>query len=167
MAYCLGFAGYSDSGKTTLIARLLVEMKYRGHRIGVMKHDAHGHYKEVQGADSTVFVERDADVVVTISPNALHVYEKMESPCLEEQLAAYDHLDYIFIEGFKKEKHPKIGVYRTIEQKELLKGLAPSLIAVATDLTNVDDDLALPRLNLNDIRGIADFIEQFFVNCQF
>lgn len=167
MAHSIGFAGFSNSGKTTLIAKLLVEMKHRGHRIAVMKHDAHGHYKEAQGADSSIFVERGADAVVTLSPNGVHMYEKKENPSLEEQLAAYGHLDYIFIEGFKKEKHPKIGVYRTIEQKDLLKGLAPSLIAVATDLTNLDDDFSLPRLNLNDIRGIADFIEQFFVNCQF
>ncbi|CAH1199578.1 Molybdopterin-guanine dinucleotide biosynthesis adapter protein [Paenibacillus allorhizoplanae] len=167
MAHCLGFAGFSNSGKTTLVAKLIVEMKQRGHRIAVMKHDAHGHYKEAQGADSTVFVETGADAVVTLSPNGVHIYEKNESPSLEEQLVAYAHLDYIFIEGFKREKHPKIGVYRTIEQKELLKGLAPSLIAVATDLTILEGDFTLPHFNLNDIRGIADFIEQFFMNCQF
>lgn len=167
MAHCLGFAGFSNSGKTTLVAKLIVEMKHRGHQIAVMKHDAHGHYKEAQGADSTIFVEKGADVVVTLSPNAIHVYQKKEIPNLEEQLVAYAHLDYIFIEGFKREKHPKIGVYRTIEQKELLKGLAPSLIAVATDHTILEADFALPQFNLNDIRGIADFIEQYFMNCQF
>ncbi|KRF03861.1 hypothetical protein ASG89_03660 [Paenibacillus sp. Soil766] len=167
MAHYLGFAGFSNSGKTTLVAKLVIEMKLRGHRIAVMKHDAHGHYKEAQGADSTVFVETGADVVVTLSPNAIHVYEKKETTCLEEQLVAYDHLDYIFIEGFKKEKHPKIGVYRTIEQKGLLEGRAPGLIAVATDLTDLEDTFALPQFNLNDIGGIADFIEQYFMNCQF
>ncbi|NQX61544.1 molybdopterin-guanine dinucleotide biosynthesis protein B [Paenibacillus qinlingensis] len=167
MAHCLGFAGYSNSGKTTLIAKLIVEMKRRGYQIAVMKHDAHGHYKEAQGADSTIFVETGADVVVTLSPNGVHIYEEREAPSLEEQLAAYAHLDYIFIEGFKREKHPKIGVYRTIEQKELLKGLAASLIAVATDLNFPEEDFALPQFNLNDIRGIVDFIEQYFMNCQF
>jgi molybdopterin-guanine dinucleotide biosynthesis protein B len=165
MAHCLGFAGYSNSGKTTLVAKLIIEMKYRGHRIAVMKHDAHGHYKEAKGADSTVFAESGAEVVVTLSPDAIHVYEQRETPSLEEQLLAYAHLDYIFIEGFKREKHPKIVVYRTIEQREMIKVLVPTPIAVATDLAHVDDDLAHPRFNLNDICGIADFIEQYFMDC--
>lgn len=167
MAYCLGFAGFSNSGKTTLVAKLIIEMKHRGHRIAVMKHDAHGHYKEAEGADSTIFSKSGADVVVTLSPDAIHVYEKKETPSLDEQLLAYAHLDYIFIEGFKKEKHPKIAVYRTIEQREMMKGLLPSPIAVATDLVNLEDDFLHPRFNLNDISGIADFIEQYFVDYQF
>ncbi|MDR6548930.1 molybdopterin-guanine dinucleotide biosynthesis protein B [Paenibacillus qinlingensis] len=167
MAYCVGFAGFSNSGKTTLVAKLTIEMKLRGHRIAVMKHDAHGHYKEAKGADSTIYAESGADVVVTLSPDALHVYEKKEAPTLEEQLLAYAHLDYIFIEGFKREKHPKIAVYRTIEQREMIREVVPSPIAVVTALSNLEDDFAYPRFNLNDICGIADFIEQNFVDCQF
>ena len=120
MAHCIGLAGYSDSGKTTLLSKLVVEMKCRGHRVAVMKHDAHGHYKEAAGADSTAFVEAGADVVVTVSPGAVHVYEQKSYHALEEQLNAYRHLDYIFIEGFKREKHPKIAIYRTIEQSKIL-----------------------------------------------
>ena len=89
MAHCIGFAGYSGSGKTTLVAKLIVEMKQRGYRIAVMKHDAHGHYKEAAGTDSTTFVESGADAVVTLSPNGIHVFEQRRNPSLEEQLSAY------------------------------------------------------------------------------
>ena len=168
MAHCLGFAGFSNSGKTTLVAKLIVEMKHRGHRIAVMKHDAHGHYKEAQGADSTFSSSQVPTLWLHLSPDGIHIYEKKETPSLEEQLVAYAHLDYIFIEGFKREKHPKIAVYRTIEQREMIKGLVPSPIAVATDLDNSEDEFShFHRFNLNDIRGIADFIEQYFMDCQF
>lgn len=167
MAHCLGFAGYSNSGKTTLLAKLVIEMTRRGHRIAVMKHDAHGHYKEAEGADSTAFVQAGAEAVVTISPDAVHVYEKRQAPNLDEQLLAYDHLNYVFIEGFKREKHPKIAVFRTIEQREILKSLVPSAIAVATDMDMSDANGLQPQLDLNDIAGIADFIEQYFRDCQF
>ena len=53
MAHCIGFAGYSGQRKNNLVAKLIVEMKRRGYRIAVMKHDAHGHYKEAAGTDST------------------------------------------------------------------------------------------------------------------
>ncbi|MNG13751.1 molybdopterin-guanine dinucleotide biosynthesis protein B [compost metagenome] len=86
---------------------------------------------------------------------------------MEEQLLAYAHLDYIFIEGFKKEKHPKIVVYRTMEQKEMIEALVPGAIAAASDLALHDQDGRHPIFNLNDISGIADWIEQFFKNCQF
>ncbi|OCT12735.1 molybdopterin-guanine dinucleotide biosynthesis protein B [Paenibacillus pectinilyticus] len=167
MAHCLGFAGYSNSGKTTLVAKLVVEMKQRGHRIAVMKHDAHGHYKEAEGADSTAFVQAGADVVVTLSPCAVHIYEQKAEASLEEQLLVYAHLDYIFIEGFKKEKHPKIAVYRTLEQQELIKEQVPDPIAVATNLHILGNDAAQPWFDLDDIQGIADFIEYYFVNCSY
>lgn len=167
MAHCIGLAGYSNSGKTTLLSQLVVEMKRRGHRIAVMKHDAHGHYREAAGADSTVFVEAGADAVVTISPDAIHVYEERKNSSLDEQLLAYHHLDYIFIEGFKREKHPKIAIFRTIEQRRIVSELVPSPIAIATDL-EMDEAVGLyPQFDLNDIRGIANFIEQYFKDCQF
>ncbi|NOU86796.1 molybdopterin-guanine dinucleotide biosynthesis protein B [Paenibacillus sp. LMG 31460] len=162
MAYCIGFAGYSDSGKTTLVAKLIVEMKQRGYRIAVMKHDAHGHYKEAAGTDSTTFVESGAEAVVTLSPDGIHAFEKKRNPSLEEQISAYAHLDYVFIEGFKKEKHPKIAVFRTIEQSEIIHVLEPGPIAIATDMDNFNFDLtAFPSFDLNNIRGLADFIEQY------
>lgn len=163
MAHCIGFAGYSGSGKTTLVTKLVIEMKQRGYLIAVMKHDAHGHYKEAAGADSTAFAGSGAEAVITLSPNAVHIYEKKRLPSLEEQLRAYAHLDYIFIEGFKKEKHPKIALFRTIEQREIIQALDPEPIAIATTLDEQDFQLtAFPSFNLNDIHGIADFIEQYF-----
>ncbi|SDO27580.1 molybdopterin-guanine dinucleotide biosynthesis protein B [Paenibacillus sp. yr247] len=165
MAHCIGFAGYSGSGKTTLIAKLVVEMKRRGYQIAVMKHDAHGHYKEAADTDSTIFVESGAEAVVTLSPNVVHVYEKKRNPSLREQLGIYAHLDYVFIEGFKKEKHPKIAIFRTIEQSEIIQALEPEPIAVATDMDFHAP--ALPSLNLNDIDAIANFIEQYFEVYQF
>ncbi|MGO4270077.1 molybdopterin-guanine dinucleotide biosynthesis protein B [Paenibacillus sp. TAF58] len=162
MAYCIGFAGYSNSGKTTLVAKLIVEMKERGYRAAVMKHDAHGHYKEASGTDSAKFVESGAEAVITLSPDGIHIFEKKWNPSLEEQVNAYAHLDYVFIEGFKKEKHPKIAVFRTLEQSEIIQVLEPGPIAVATDMDDFNFDLTVSSFDLNNISGIADFIEQYF-----
>ncbi|TXK86033.1 molybdopterin-guanine dinucleotide biosynthesis protein B [Paenibacillus sp. N3.4] len=161
MAYCMGFAGYSGSGKTTLVTQLVVEMKRRGFRVAVIKHDAHGHYKEAAGADSTLFIEAGADAVVTISPNQVNHVVKQQNTDLQEELKAYTHVDYIFVEGFKMEKHPKIAVFRTIEQSEIIPRLDPKPVAIATDLNN--HHLEYIALDLNDICSVADFVEQFFV----
>ncbi|MEW9698528.1 molybdopterin-guanine dinucleotide biosynthesis protein B [Paenibacillus sp. SI8] len=160
MAHHIGFAGYSNSGKTTLIAKVVTEMKRRGYRVGVMKHDAHGHYKEKEGTDSTTFIRTGADAVVTISPEAVHVYEKKASPELSGQLEAFAHLDYIIIEGFKKEKHPKIAVIRTLEQTVILDELDPAPIAVVSNL-HVGRE-GMPSFHLDDASAVASFIVRFF-----
>jgi molybdopterin-guanine dinucleotide biosynthesis adapter protein len=160
LAHHIGFAGYSNSGKTTLITKLVTEMQHRGYRIAVMKHDAHGHYKEAVGADSTSFIDAGADAVVTLSPGAIHVYEKKSSPSLQEQLDAFAHLDYVFIESFKKEKHPKIAVFRTIEQRAILDKLDPAPLAIVTDLEVGGE--AIPSFRMDDVKAVAAFIEHFF-----
>ncbi|NOV00780.1 molybdopterin-guanine dinucleotide biosynthesis protein B [Paenibacillus planticolens] len=168
MAHCMGFAGYSGSGKTTLIAKLVVEMKRRGKQVAVMKHDAHGHYKEASGADSTIFAQSGAEAVVTISPESIHIYEKRRMPDLQEQIHAFDHLDYVFVEGFKREKHPKIAVFRTMEQSAIIKALEHEPVAIASHLEVLDSYFStLPSLDLNDIVALADFIERYFKGEQF
>ncbi|MCY9662510.1 molybdopterin-guanine dinucleotide biosynthesis protein B [Paenibacillus chondroitinus] len=168
MAHCIGFAGYSGSGKTTLIAKLVIEMKRRGKQIAVLKHDAHGHYKEASGADSTIFAQSGAEAVVTISTDSIHVYEKKCKPDLQEQINAYAHMDYVFVEGFKREKHPKIAVFRTIEQSEIIQALDHEPVAIATDMETLDSRFTtLPKLDLNDIVALADFVERYFKAEQF
>ncbi|MFC5451704.1 molybdopterin-guanine dinucleotide biosynthesis protein B [Paenibacillus aestuarii] len=157
MAYCMGFAGFSDSGKTTLIVKVLEELRRRGHRVAVLKHDGHGHYKEAEGADSTAFVEAGADAVVTISPNGVHRYEKKEAPDLQEQLAELAHYDLVLIEGFKKDKHPKVAVFRTIEQSRILEELDPAPIGIITELAF--ESGGIPVFRPDEPQAISEFVE--------
>ncbi|MGG1518349.1 molybdopterin-guanine dinucleotide biosynthesis protein B [Paenibacillus oryzisoli] len=161
MANYVGFAGFSNSGKTTLIAKLVVELSRRGRSVVVMKHDAHGHYKEAEGKDSTGFMKAGASAVVTISPDAVRTYERKEEPSLAEQIEVHADADIILIEGFKRDKHPKIAVFRTIEQGRILDVLDSEPIAVVLDASLGEGDFKGPVMNINDVHGIADFIEMY------
>jgi molybdopterin-guanine dinucleotide biosynthesis protein B len=158
MAKVIGFVGYSGSGKTTIISKVIPILIQNNLRVSVIKHDAHGHYKEVSGADSTLFIEQGADSVITVSPASIHIYEKKQNANLEELIAALD-MDYIFVEGFKMEKHPKIAIFRDEPQRAILGQLSVPPIAVATDMGLIDSPH--PVLNLNDPQAIADFITAF------
>ncbi|MBD0381101.1 molybdopterin-guanine dinucleotide biosynthesis protein B [Paenibacillus sedimenti] len=165
MACHVGFAGYSNSGKTTLITKVLVEFQRRGYRIAVMKHDAHGHYKEAAGADTTSFIDAGAEAVVTLSPEAVRIYERKANPDLQEQLLVLDHYDFVFIEGFKKEKYPKIAVFHTVEQSQIMRVLDPAPIAIVTDLDYTAD--GIPTFHSDDVQAISHFIEGYFKASQY
>ena len=53
----LGVAGWSGSGKTTLIEALLPELRRRGLRTAVIKHDGHDFAIDQQGKDSWRFTQ--------------------------------------------------------------------------------------------------------------
>jgi molybdopterin-guanine dinucleotide biosynthesis protein B len=160
MAKVIGFVGYSNSGKTTLISKVLVILKQRGYRVSVIKHDAHGHYKEEPGADSSLFIENGADSVITVSPSSIHIYEKKEEEAnLEEIIMTLDSMDYLLIEGFKSEKHPQIAVFRDNEGRAILQHLKHPPIAIATSVNHVNT--TFPVLDLNDPQAVADFIQEY------
>jgi molybdopterin-guanine dinucleotide biosynthesis protein B len=160
MAKVMGIAGFSNSGKTTLIVKIAAELKGRGHTVAVIKHDAHGHYKEAEGSDSELFIKSGADSVITVSPHAVHRYEYYESPTsLKELLESAQHYDYILIEGFKAENHPKIAVFQTASQSDILDHLSPKAAAIVTDIEIASKDV--PVYMLDDINGITDFIVSF------
>jgi molybdopterin-guanine dinucleotide biosynthesis protein B len=160
MSYVIGFAGFSNSGKTTLIARLAAHFAGQGLQTAVIKHDAHGHYKEAEGTDSALYREAGAAATIVISPESYVMYRR-EAVELEQmvKLLEAQGYDLILVEGFKASSHDKIALFRTEEQAEILKALSTPPIAVASILSLFKlAPSSIPLFELDDISGIATWI---------
>jgi molybdopterin-guanine dinucleotide biosynthesis protein B len=72
-------------------------------------------------------------------------------------------MDLVITEGYKRGGKPQIEVFRRAAHDEPLhtKEAPGTMIAVASD---VAIDLGVPRLDVNDIPAIADFIEARFLS---
>lgn len=156
----IGFAGFSDSGKTTLISRLVEHYQKQGIRTGVIKHDAHGHYKEAAGTDSSLYIQSGAAAAAVVSPES-HIIFRRESKSLMEIVNELQTkgLDLILVEGFKKESHDQIALFRNAEQADIVHHLPKPPVAFAAPLElkeHGDEDI--PFYDLEDVPSIAEFI---------
>lgn len=161
----LSFVAKSGTGKTTLLEKVITELKQRGYRIGVIKHDAHRFDIDHPGKDSHRLTAAGADTMLISSPEKLAVVKQhKESPPIEELIATYfGDVDLVLTEGFKKSGLPKIEVHRKERSPTLLcrgEQHDPSLLAVASDEPL---ELDVPVLDLNNPAQVADFVEERFL----
>ena len=157
----VSFVAKSGTGKTTLLEKVIAELKGRGHKVGVIKHDAHHFDIDYPGKDSYRLTAAGADAMLISSPEKLALVKQQNaSPPVEELLATYfTGMDIILTEGFKRSGLPKIEVHRRERSATLLcRGdhYDPTLIAVASDEPL---ELDVPLFDLNDAAAIARFIE--------
>ena len=162
----VAFVAKSNTGKTTLIEKVISELKSRGYRVGAIKHDAHRFDIDHPGKDSYRFTAAGADTMLICSPQKLALVKKHdEAPAIEELIASYfTDVDIIIAEGFKMSSLPKIEVNRQDRSVNLLcrgEQRDETLIAVATDQTL---HLDVPVFDLNDAVGISGFIEDRFLH---
>lgn len=158
----LSFVAKSGTGKTTLLEKVIAELKQRGYRIGVIKHDAHQFNIDHPGKDSYRLTAAGADTMLISSPEKLAVVKKhAASPPIEELLSTYFHdVDFVLTEGFKLSSLPKIEVHRKERSATLLcrgEQHDPTLIAVASD---EELDVDVPVLDLNNPAEVAEFVEK-------
>jgi molybdopterin-guanine dinucleotide biosynthesis protein MobB len=158
----VAFVAKSGTGKTTLLEKVIAELKQRGFRVGVMKHDAHSFNIDHPGKDSYRLKAAGAATMVITSPEKLAVVkEHSTAPAVEEIIATYfSDVDIVVTEGFKNSSLPKIELHRKERSPTLLcrgEQYDPTLLAVASDEQLVLD---VPLLDLNDAKAVADFIEQ-------
>ena len=153
-----GFAGWSGSGKTTLIERLIPLFVARGLKVSLIKHAHHSFDVDQPGKDS--YRHRHAgctEVLVGSSRRwvLMHELRGAAEPGFGELLERISPCDLLLVEGFKREKFPKLEVYRASVGEPLLHPDDPDIVAIACD-----DALQtkLPRFDLNDAPAIADFV---------
>jgi molybdopterin-guanine dinucleotide biosynthesis protein B/molybdopterin-guanine dinucleotide biosynthesis protein len=157
----------SGTGKTTLLEKLISEMKRRGYRVGAIKHDAHRFDIDREGKDSWRLTQAGADTMLIISPSKLAMvkqYTTDQEPSLTAAVAEHcTDVDIVLTEGFKRSKMPKIEVHRSARSEKLLcrdEEHDPTLIAVASDIPLSVD---VPVFDINDANGLCDLIEEHYL----
>jgi len=159
MAHIIGFTGYSDSGKTTVVSRLISILKRRGYRVASIKHAAHGYDMDIPGKDSWHHFTAGADQVMVAGPDSFTIHERLpQPPRLSELIERMAGVDYILVEGFKEEAVHKVEVIR--EDKDPNPFTRPDeLLAVISD-TPIDK--GVPCFQLNRLEELADYVTKLF-----
>jgi molybdopterin-guanine dinucleotide biosynthesis adapter protein len=156
-------AATSNSGKTTLIEKVVRILKLRGLRVAVIKHASAGFELDKPGKDSWRFQEAGADAVILVGPERMALMRKLEHELSSRELAGLvSDADIVIQEGFKKEAKNKIEVFR-----HGVSGERPLCMDDASFLALVSDrpfDVKIPRFDLNDAEGVAEFIVRKFVS---
>src|SRR6187399_1521225 len=151
----IGLAGWSGAGKTTLLTRLIPHFNAQGLRVSVIKHAHHQFDVDVPGKDSWRHREAGAAEVLVASSSRwalMHELRGAAEPRLPELLGKLSAVDLVVVEGFKREPHRKIEVYRAGNGKPLLFPDDPGIVGIATD-TAVET--TLPTAHLDDIETVA------------
>ncbi|MDD5434549.1 MAG: molybdopterin-guanine dinucleotide biosynthesis protein B [Nitrospira sp.] len=156
----LCFVGTSNSGKTTLITKVISLLTQRGYNIATVKH-THKEFKmDSEGKDSWRHRDAGAKTVVLASPTQFAVMSEATGELtIEDVLERFinSNTDILIVEGFKKDKYPKIEVHRKGISGDFRYLNDPSIIALASDDA---PDIKIPVFDINNAEGIADFIEQ-------
>ena len=150
-------AASSDSGKTTLIEKVVRIMKERGLRVAVVKHASKGFELDRPGKDSWRFREAGADAVVLVGPDRMALMKVIyQEPSQQEIEEIVGSADIVIREGFKRDTLNKIEVFRSgISGTQPLCFTDPSIKAlVSSSPVNV----SIPCFDWNDAATIADFI---------
>lgn len=156
----VGLAGYSGSGKTTFLEKLVAVLKDRGYRVGVIKHTSHPVEFDQPGKDTWRHARAGADVIALASPDNVAVVRKYKSaPVPEEVIPLVDGVDLIIVEGFKKGSWPKIEIIREeLPERPVIP--AEELLATVGGSAPLE---GVPFYGLEDAAAVADLIEQQFL----
>lgn len=159
----IALVGKPDSGKTTLIEKLIPELNLRGYRIGTVKHHVHGFEMDREGKDTWRHKKAGAKVVALSSPTGLGVIRDADHDhAIEELLGRYYYdVDLVIAEGYKSTSLPKIEIFRSSVHQSPLEHRDKSWLAMISD---IDPGVDLPLLALTDIPGIADFLVDNFID---
>jgi molybdopterin-guanine dinucleotide biosynthesis adapter protein len=182
-----GVTGWKNSGKTTLVERLVAEITARGLTVSTVKHAHHSFDIDRPGKDSHRHRLAGATQVLVSSRQRWALMTENRTgpePPLAELLARLDPVDLVLIEGYKRDRHPKIEARRLATAQSLIAAEDPTIEAIATDapLGALTDHArwnapaadipagahtagaapagaaTLPNFDLDDIPAIADFI---------
>lgn len=146
--------GYKNSGKTTLVAKLVRRLKQAGCVVGTVKHDAHEFDMDRPGTDTWRHQEAGADITAISSASRSAILSRGPEP-LTSLLAHMRHTDVVLVEGFKQEHFPKIILLRNTEDRPLLELANPLIAVVWPEAEPLRHKAAIPVFSIDEEERIA------------
>lgn len=156
--------GFKNSGKTTLITRLLNLFNGMNLKVAVIKHDVHGFEMDREGTDTYLFRETGAAAAAIVSPWRTAIIEEQETS-LSELIEHFTAYDLILVEGFKQAHYPKLVLLRGPEDVPLLEQSSHICAIVQSEvaekkMSDEQANISLPCFHRNEVEQIAKFITQ-------
>lgn len=143
----LAISGFKNSGKTTLISRLISRLSELGYRVATIKHDGHDFEADREGSDTHCHLNAGAVGTAIFSENKYMIVNQIGIS--ESQLfQAFDYADIILLEGFKYSNYPKIELVKKGE-----KPVGTHLLAVV--LEEQDDIEFIEMQEMNRVKAFA------------
>lgn len=153
-------SGVKNSGKTTLIEKLIGELVSRGYKTAVIKHDGHDFEADVPGTDSWRHQKAGAYGTCIFSPHRYFIYKKQPGVTEEDMINAFPEADIIILEGFKQLEYTKLEIVREGNSEKPVCP-ADSLIALVSNMDAAEFPAQyanLPVFGLEDIVEITDHV---------
>ncbi len=150
--------GFSETGKTRLIVRLIEELKGRGLCVAAVKRCSHGFSLDTEGKDTADFSRAGADGVAMVSPEGWAALGRAASVAAQALGARlFPRADVILVEGGKDAPGtPKIEVLRA-GVSMVLASRPGELLAVVSDLPR-PEGVAAPVFRPDEADRLADLI---------
>jgi molybdopterin-guanine dinucleotide biosynthesis protein B len=155
----IGLAGWSGAGKTTLLSKVIPQLVARGLKVSTVKHAHHSFDVDQPGKDSHTHRLVGATEVLVGSANRwalVHELRGESEASLAALLAKLSPVDLVIVEGFKRERHPKLEVHRAVVGKPLLQPDDPHIVAIAADAAL--PHVPVPVVMLDDVEAIVDIV---------
>jgi len=158
----ISIVGKSDSGKTTLIEKIVPELKNRGYKIGTVKHDAHRFEIDHPGKDSYRHFQAGSDTTVICSSEKMALIKRLSRSLSLDELVEkfFEDMDIVITEGYRAEDKPRIEVFRSTVPSESPCNDEDKRIAL---VSNRKLEVDIPQFDWDDVDGIVNFIEKKFL----
>jgi molybdopterin-guanine dinucleotide biosynthesis adapter protein len=159
----IGVAGFKNSGKTTLVEKLVRDLTSRGFRVSTIKHAHHSFDIDHEGRDSFRHRRAGASEVAVISRERtaiIHELRGQAEPSLAEVLALLKPSDLVIVEGYKRDHHDKIEVRNLALDHPSLADDDPTVVAIAANGPVAAANVRV--FDRDDVETLASFIMSHF-----
>jgi molybdopterin-guanine dinucleotide biosynthesis protein B len=156
----VSMVGKSGVGKTTVLERVIREIKRRGYKLGTVKHDTHGFEIDKPGKDSWRHARAGSDSIVISGPRRMALIRDLDEEMhLDEIVQLMGDVDLVITEGYKRGDRPKIEVTR----KERGIGLLCQPEELIGIMTDYPVDMPVAQFALDDAAGVVDLLEGLYL----
>lgn len=150
----VSFIGTANSGKTTLLKKVVAELKLKGYRVAVIKHTHHDFDIDQIGKDTWWLAQAGSDIVAVSSPNKVAFIERVDIELTLEQIVELigGNADIVLTEGYKNCDTAKIVVRGNGREQLYYEG--ETLATVSTHLSSS----GRPQFNDEDVVSIVNLL---------
>lgn len=152
----VSFIGKSNSGKATLLEKVVRELKLRGYRVAVIKHSHHEFDIDQSGKDSWRLAQAGSNVVVISSPNKMAFIERLdiELTLAEIKTLIQGKADVVLAEGYKNGNTAKILVLGTEQAQEQLGHDEKTLAVISSHFSSQ----GVAQFDYDDVTNITNLL---------